>query len=787
MLLLMGVNYILSALAFVCVGLLDLVAYSLVSVSYTIFLAVSHLNLFSKTGTGGAVFEDITKTFYTIISVIVVFVFAYYLIMMIIDPDNGNGSKQTTGLVKNIAISIGLVVLLPLIFNYLFIFQTHVVEDNTIGSLILGEKPNQESSNAGANIALMTYASFYHPKGSTYSDFFDNLGNLYDEDTAVANCLHGSSSEKLENTCETYYGALEDWTSGNNIFALTSNGELYKLIGEEDGMDYMWLISTGCAFLVAWFFISYSIDLGTRAIKLGVLQLIAPIPVMLRIIPKMEKTFNTWFDEMKKSYLELFFRLLIIFLIVKLCGLVPELIDIIFVESFANVDAGLLTKALAMAALILGLLKFAKEAPELFKTLFETGFFKGLSFKPGVRNRVTENEYAMKGMAAVGGFALGGLSAGVRGFKSRYNHIQDTAPGGGNGHWTLGLGRSLRHGLWHGIKGSFGSIPSGLSSKATNFKELGKSVVEASDKGNAHAKTAMFKHLNESYQVGKDKGFKEGVKEYFSPVVDNVKSAAEYITSSQGSQQTAEVANQVVSNISQVTGRFEKVTATLEANSKDAIKQLSLEGQTQFNGRSFSINPVADGNSYSVWNALTKTFENIDGYTIKDPNGKVYQCTKDGRRFTYDNVNKRFSWVDKNGNVVATQAQAHDVGKGNYAAVEKAIKDYTKEQKFDKLVKEYNNDLTKRTIKQQATNINSYFQKHMAELGEANLKYLNSKISKEYGKNITADQFLKEFITVENFTTSHIKAFDAMKSAMGDIEKNAKIAATQSKQAKENK
>ncbi len=411
-------------LALLFVGLLDGVAYMILALSYRIFLAICQLDLFGGSAAGQTIYDVFTQKIYMILSVVMIFIFAYELILMIINPD-GDGVKKTSNLLKNVVISIALVAVLPTVFKYMQVFQLHVIQNNTIGAIVLGTSPTasgKSQESYGDTISVVMLMAFYHPQGGGYDDFFDTLGNFKERDEAINSCTsHGQASTS---TCESWYDALEEFwykiqvdssLDSGGVSSITWNSDLRKTIGDSDGSYYMWVISTGCALLAAWFFISYAIDIGTRAIKLGFLEIIAPVPVMLRIIPKMEKSFKTWQGELIKTYVELFIRVAVIFFIAKLCTLVPQFIDVIF-KSDDMVNAGFILKGITAVVLILGLLKFAKEAPELFKSIMDNGgnLFKGINFKPGARKRIEDNEYAMRGISVGAGLAGGAAGAVVK-------------------------------------------------------------------------------------------------------------------------------------------------------------------------------------------------------------------------------------------------------------------------------------------------------------------------------------------------------------------------------------
>ena len=123
---LIGADWIIKALGLIFISFLDRVAYSLLYMSYTIFMACSDLNLFGGTVEAALnLYEGFTQRIYSILSIIMVFVFAYQLILMIINPD-GDGTKSSTSLVKNTVIALISIAVLPTVYRYMTLFQHHV-------------------------------------------------------------------------------------------------------------------------------------------------------------------------------------------------------------------------------------------------------------------------------------------------------------------------------------------------------------------------------------------------------------------------------------------------------------------------------------------------------------------------------------------------------------------------------------------------------------------------------------------------------------------------------------
>ena len=418
-----GLNWAGKIVALLFVGFIDKIAYYLVALTYNLFLIVSRINIFdpnvkSAGGiTGEDIYNNITMRIYTIIGIFVLFVVAYQLILNIVNPDREKSA--TTKMVQNAIKALIFVILLPMVFNYMHVFQVHVVENGTIPAIILGQNPTSarnKAGGAGKQVALIVYLSFYHPEGGDYSTFYDEQGELRKDDEILEKCREGISNSGHEEkswfgtkTCDYWLKAMkraEDPDNSHVISDITGSGDLRDWIDEDGGSEYMWIIASACGFVVAWFFASYTIDIAYRAVKLSMLQIIAPAPLFLRIFPKFEETYDKWKKELIKTYLEIFARLAIIFFIVYLCQMVPVFIRAIFAS--ASTTGTSLEKAFATVMLILGLLKFAKDAPKLFKDLFAGEMFAGLNFKPGVNKRLEEVPLVNKAQGAITGAAGAG-------------------------------------------------------------------------------------------------------------------------------------------------------------------------------------------------------------------------------------------------------------------------------------------------------------------------------------------------------------------------------------------
>ena len=87
---------------------LNSVVYQLIEWLYEIFEAIANVNLFSKEA-----FNDITSRLYVVIGIAMLFIFAYNIILMIINPDDKKSIGNTSKIVKETVIAFVLVILLP--------------------------------------------------------------------------------------------------------------------------------------------------------------------------------------------------------------------------------------------------------------------------------------------------------------------------------------------------------------------------------------------------------------------------------------------------------------------------------------------------------------------------------------------------------------------------------------------------------------------------------------------------------------------------------------------------
>ena len=386
-------------------SVIDRIVYWALMEIYNLLDQISRVNIF-----GEGTISEFSERLYTIIGVLMLFKLAFSIINYIVDPDKLTDSKKGfSSIVKNIVIMLALIVTVPLIFKYAMALQYVIVSDNTIGRLITG-KEGATTTNVGDNMSVAILSGFIHP------------------DHGIKGC---EESENYSSACQDAiisYGDLEV-TYNNAYFGERGYNALIELAQSTETMGdgnyvitYNFLLSTIVGGFTAWILLIFCIDIAVRVVKLGFLQLIAPIPIVTYMDDGGQGMFKKWVDVCKSTYIDLFVRLAAIdfaiyiisaFLIssendsTTLTGNF-KICEWSFNESGSlvancNEQAGFFIKLF----LILGTLMFAKQLPKILKDL---GLDLGGKFTLNPMKKIADE--AIGGKAISKGLGLAGRTAG---------------------------------------------------------------------------------------------------------------------------------------------------------------------------------------------------------------------------------------------------------------------------------------------------------------------------------------------------------------------------------------
>ena len=377
-------------------------------------------------------FEEFQGRIYVILGIYMLFKVTISLLTYLVNPDVMLDKEKGLGkLVSRSIISLCMLLLLPQLFPLLYRVQTPLL--SALPRVILGTNTSitekqQESSSIANEISVTLYSIvFERADGSTTA-----MGGEF-----------STVSEAIEH--------VNDPVDGDK--------SVYKY-------KYTPLLGTVIAIVMAIILIGICIDVAIRAFKLVILRMLAPIPIISYMDPKSAKdgAFASWSKTLVSVWLELFLKIGVLFLVL-------ALIDLIILED--NITWGTIEngprKVMIQAVVIVGLLFFAKEAPDFVRKILgikgdkgSGGFFSGLG-KIGAA-------------AAIGAGTIGSAVA-----SGRASWMADTA-----NNKKHHLGNVVKNGV-AGLFGAGTGLMTGAGAALGAKDHARQKAVEAMNKRNANA------------------------------------------------------------------------------------------------------------------------------------------------------------------------------------------------------------------------------------------------------------------------------------------------------------
>ena len=452
---------------------LDGLGYWLLEGIYDVFFAVANAEILS-----GNAMSDLYLRLQLIFGVFMIFKLSLTILNIIINPDNYKDKQKGAGsIVVRVAVMlIMLTLVLPIniqnpngnklyermndngiLFGFLYQFQDSVIRENVLGKLILGSNVDNAAdsnnmSDMGGMMALATAKAFMTPTliNDEDSTTITDEDSFVEENTACYNELDAihyfDSATRPSYLLDHINETCNNDEAGGEVFAMQ-----YTIIG-----GFVFSIVMGIIVL------GFTVDIAVRSIKLAVLRIIAPVPIISYITPGAEKdgAFGNWVKTLTSTYIDLFIRLAVIsfgaYIIVLLMDEDGGL-------NIITTSTNWFTSGLATIFVIIGILVFMKQAPKFFKDMFgiksDTSLFGGVG-------------------AALGGAALvGGLAGSTIGsFKTGVSEGKELG---------LSRGRQIFRGVRAGAGGLIGGAYAGGKAFMSNDKKIPSSVFSSMQKRNA--------------------------------------------------------------------------------------------------------------------------------------------------------------------------------------------------------------------------------------------------------------------------------------------------------------
>ncbi len=422
---------------------LDKIIYGLIDEIYSLLITISRTTIFSAD-----VIAEFSSRVYALAGIFMLFKVSLSIINYIINPDDfTDKEKGFASIGKRVVFSLAMLVLVPFVFQEAYALQAIILEENTIMNLVFGTSsnrllPNDDYvQNAGKQIQFTVMYTFMQPNYDEYysdskypmsscintyelnedgtkasrgdSDFIYALNkecfgtyqnDVYQDDGAL------SKAFKEYDTTDVYQNYAQGIAQQNFDLMTRLDLVLQKDENQRYLINYRFGVSTAVGIAIVYLFLLFCIDIAARSVKLGFLQMVSPIPILSYIDPKSGKDgiFKTWYQMCISTYGSLFLRLFALYMGIFAITVIGEFTDVITGEPVRG-------NWLLQVFMIVGILIFAKQLPDILKKMFNVkgdGKFELNPFKK-IENEALGGKFisgAAKGVA-VGGAV--GLAAGA--------------------------------------------------------------------------------------------------------------------------------------------------------------------------------------------------------------------------------------------------------------------------------------------------------------------------------------------------------------------------------------
>lgn len=414
-------------------ALLDGIVAWAIELLYVLLIKIADTNVF-----GELIYQYLGRI-YTFLGIFMVFKLSFAMINYIINPDTlTDKGKGFSKLITNVVISLILLAITPNLFDAAFKLQSDLLSSNAVYQIVTGKKLPTSDGNSNKSLEENAKVQGKEMSYAVYSSFiYKSGGDDYElEDQKI---------------CEIKAGAT----------CLLDEDVIIKKDGKKFTYEYKYLISTICGCAVAYMLLMFCFDAAVRSVKLGFLQIIAPIPILSMIDPgKGSDKVSKWGKECGKTFIDLFVRLAGIFFALDVIHSILSSKEMMkYYSSGASVN-----NLFVRLFVIIGCLMFAKQLPNLIESILGIKLSgDGFSLKKKLGNVPGLGVAKAAGAGALG-FA-GGMAANTwatrgnwkgQGFKGGLRNAGSILAGGisGAGRGLTSKEKNLFKAAGAGVKGS---------------------------------------------------------------------------------------------------------------------------------------------------------------------------------------------------------------------------------------------------------------------------------------------------------------------------------------------
>lgn len=403
-------------------AMFDGVATTLLGGIYKVFFLVANATIISG---------DVIKVFYSriqlILGILMIFKLAMSILNIIINPDvvkdqkNGPGKMVTRIVAALFMLTLVIPINIPnatakslnayindhgILFGVLYKAQDSILSENILAKLILGTSSNADADDMDVN----NLSDIGNSMASIVLKVFVRIN--VNDDTLPA-CDYASDDDPCSNTvcaAEVNESHYAEENVDPQVILSHINDSCGRGSDERYAFGYTPIIGALVMLIMALIITGFTVDIAVRAIKLAVLRLVAPVPIISYINPPKQGggAFDNWTKSLISTYVDLFVRIAIVYFGLFVIQIIMNGGHDIF---GSNVQGFTFTSGVAFIFIILGILVFMKQAPQFIKDIL------GIKGKPmgnvGLSSMMagTASLLGGAGLAGAGAAAMGAFGA----------------------------------------------------------------------------------------------------------------------------------------------------------------------------------------------------------------------------------------------------------------------------------------------------------------------------------------------------------------------------------------
>lgn len=296
--------------------------------------------------------DEVRTRVYVLLGVFMMVRLMFSFISYMVNPEkmvdkNVGASKIFVKLI----ISIAMLMIVPFLFDYMTRAQTSFLP--MVPRIILGREASEDigadATKQSKGIALYVLQTFYHP----YRDPSNNYASV-------------EGAKDIE-SIEEFQKTVEEPAVKGGILGLGAKGYKY---------NYYFGISTIVGGYLLFKLIEYAIKIAVRLIKLLILEVIAPIPIMSMPMVdisigknKGDFSFKKWLSEVATVFLEIFIYMGFIYIVVFLLGHIASNSLYPISDAIEGLNIDPMRKRAIDVLFILALIKFLDDVPAYIKSI----------------------------------------------------------------------------------------------------------------------------------------------------------------------------------------------------------------------------------------------------------------------------------------------------------------------------------------------------------------------------------------------------------------------------------